>query len=84
MVLRPRGPARALDASPEDCVVICISTYVRDLGKLDAMVAELKRRGLTRANRSALIRVALDRLDLGAVAADVFGGLRALPHPEGS
>jgi hypothetical protein len=65
--LRPRGPARALTGAPSDYVVICISTYVRDLAKLDAMVAELKRRGVTKANRSALIRVALDQLDLDKV-----------------
>jgi hypothetical protein len=45
-------------------LVIAVSTYPRDLRKLDAMVAELKRRGFTRANRSALIRVAIDHVDL--------------------
>lgn len=62
-----RGVARAMDVDPNDYVTICISTYVRDLMKLDSMVAELKRRGVTKANRSALIRVALDHLDLDKV-----------------
>jgi hypothetical protein len=47
--------------------VICISMYLRDLDKLDVMVATLKRRGFTKANRSALIRVALGELDLDMV-----------------
>ena len=48
-------------------MTLCISTYAHDLRKLDAMVEELKRRGITKANRSALIRVAIDQLDLDKV-----------------
>ena len=48
-------------------VTICVSTYPHELRKLDAMVRELKHRGLTKANRSALIRVALRQLDLDKV-----------------
>lgn len=47
--------------------VICISMYLDDLKRLDGMVDELKARGLTKANRSALIRYALDGVDLDAV-----------------
>jgi hypothetical protein len=47
--------------------VICISLYTKDLDRLDALVRELKGRGLTKANRSALIRVALDQVDLDKV-----------------
>jgi hypothetical protein len=47
--------------------VICISLYTGDLEKLDRMVEELKSRGLTKANRSALIRFALDQVDLDKV-----------------
>ena len=47
--------------------VICISMYLEDLGRLDAMVDELKARGLTKANRSALIRFALNEVDLDKV-----------------
>jgi hypothetical protein len=47
--------------------VICISLYTRDLERLDALVHELKARGVTKANRSALIRAALDQVDLDKV-----------------
>lgn len=47
--------------------VICISLYNDDLKRLDRMVDKLKARGLTKANRSALIRHALDTIDLDAV-----------------
>ncbi|MEO8876016.1 MAG: hypothetical protein ABI461_10540 [Polyangiaceae bacterium] len=47
--------------------VICISMYNKDLDRLDELVTELKSRGMTKANRSALIRVALDQLDLDKV-----------------
>jgi hypothetical protein len=41
--------------------------YTRDLEQLDSMVEELKARGLTKANRSALIRFALGQVDLESV-----------------
>jgi hypothetical protein len=44
--------------------VICISIYTRDLEELEAKVAELKRRGWTKANKSQLIRLALSQIDL--------------------
>jgi hypothetical protein len=47
--------------------VICISMYTKDLERLDAMVDSLKGRGMTKANRSALIRAALEQLDLERV-----------------
>ena len=47
--------------------VICISLYLDDLARLDAKVEQLKARGLTKANRSALIRFALDEVDLDKV-----------------
>ena len=54
-------------AKPTHYKVICISLYTKDLERLDALVDELKARGITKANRSALIRVALDQLDLDKV-----------------
>jgi hypothetical protein len=51
-------------AKPTHYKVICISMYTRDLEELDAKVAELKRRGWTKANKSQLIRLALASLDL--------------------
>jgi hypothetical protein len=54
-------------AKPLHYKVICISMYTRDLERLDELVDELKTRGITKANRSALIRVALEQLDLDKV-----------------
>lgn len=63
----PRGARPASAPKPTHYKVICISLYTKDLERLDALVEELKSRGLTKANRSALIRVALDQLDLDKV-----------------
>ena len=63
-----RDPAPAEDkAKPTHYKVICISMYTDALARLDEMVQELKRRGYTKANRSALIRHALDTMDLDDV-----------------
>src|SRR5258708_18362454 len=56
-----------LAVRPAHYKVICISLYTKDLERLDALVDELKLRGITKANRSALIRVALDQIDLDKV-----------------
>jgi hypothetical protein len=63
------APARASrrDEKPVHYKVICISMYTEDLKHLDAMVDALKSRGLTKANRSALIRYALENIDLDQV-----------------
>lgn len=47
--------------------VICISLYNDDLGRLDEMVDTLKAKGFTKASRSALIRAALDQVDLSKI-----------------
>jgi hypothetical protein len=62
-------PARKTPPLPKPAhyKVICISLYTGDLERLDALVEELKARGITKANRSALIRVALDQVDLDKV-----------------
>lgn len=52
---------------PQHYKVICISMYTDDLRRLDDMVDALKARGVTRANRSALIRYALSSVDPDAV-----------------
>ena len=49
---------------PTHYKVICISMYTDDLERLDEMVETLKSRGLTKANRSALIRYALANVKL--------------------
>ncbi len=64
---RPRAKPVAKPQKPTHYKVICISMYLDDLGRLDAMVDELKGRGLTKANRSALIRYALSQVDLDSV-----------------
>lgn len=52
---------------PTHYKIICISMYTKDLDRLDSLVGELKARGMTKASRSALIRVALDQVDLDKV-----------------
>ncbi len=52
---------------PTHYKVICISMYTDDLERLDEMVETLKSRGLTKANRSALIRYALSNVKLDEV-----------------
>jgi hypothetical protein len=63
---RPKLVAGASE-KPAHYKVICISMYTRDLEQLDSMVEALKSRGLTKANRSALIRFALGQVDLESV-----------------
>ena len=63
----PRAKALRLNERPSHYKVICISLYTEDLDQLDAMVNALKARGLTKANRSALIRHALATVDLDNV-----------------
>ena len=58
---------RATGLKPTHYKVICISMYTRDIEELEAKVAELKRRGWTKANKSQLIRLALANLDLDKV-----------------
>ena len=66
---RTTAPRRAIATGtkgprPTHYKVICISMYTRDLEELDAKVAELKRRGWTKASKSQLIRLALSQIDL--------------------
>ena len=64
---RPASSARAAGERPTHYKVICISMYTDDLERLDEMVQTLKTRGLTKANRSALIRYALGTVKLDDV-----------------
>jgi hypothetical protein len=63
----PKSEARQKAAKPEHYKVICISMYTQDLAHLDKLVSDLKERGYTKANRSALIRAALEQVDLAKV-----------------
>ena len=64
--LRRRSPSG--HAKPTHYKVICISMYTRDIEELEAKVAELKRRGWTKASKSQLIRLALSQIDLDKLA----------------
>ena len=60
-----RGRSKAKKAKkPDHYDVICISLYKEDLAQLDEMVAKLKKRGHRKISRSALIRFALDQVDI--------------------
>jgi hypothetical protein len=61
------APNPSSEQKPTHYKVICISMYTNDLQRLDEMVDLLKARGLTKANRSALIRYALSAVDLERV-----------------
>ncbi len=62
-----RPTAAAAPDKPAHYKVICISMYTKDLARLDALVDTLKARGITKASRSALIRAALDQVDLDKI-----------------
>ena len=49
---------------PTHYKVVSISLYQEDIERLERLVAELKKRGHTKANKSQLIRYALDTVDL--------------------
>ena len=57
-------PKKAKAKQPDHYKVICISMYLEDLGRLDEKVAQLKDEGHRKMSRSALIRFALDQVDL--------------------
>jgi hypothetical protein len=63
---RPARRASAADKpKPTHYKIVCISLYTEDIERLEALVAELKKRGHTKANKSAVIRYALDTIDIG-------------------
>jgi hypothetical protein len=64
----PRRRAATGALKPTHYKVICISMYTRDIEELEAKVAELKRRGWTKASKSQLIRLALSQIDLDKLA----------------
>ena len=66
--IRRSRRARSNKPKPTHYKVICISMYTKDIENLEAKVAELKRRGFTKANKSQLIRMALNQVDLDKLA----------------
>jgi hypothetical protein len=49
---------------PSHYKVVSISLYQEDIEHLEALVKELKKRGYTKANKSQLIRFALDTVNI--------------------
>ena len=54
-------------AKPTHYKIVCISLYTEDIERLEKLVQELKKRGHTKANKSQVIRAALDQIDLSKV-----------------
>jgi hypothetical protein len=66
-VVAEPAPVKLGKEKPTHYKVVCISLYNQDIEHLEEMVAELKRRGHTKANKSQLIRAALAQVDLGKI-----------------
>ena len=49
---------------PSHYKIVCLSLYLEDIEKLNSLVAELKKRGHTKANKSQVVRAALEQLDI--------------------
>jgi hypothetical protein len=65
--ITPITDAPMAKEKPTHYKVVCISLYNEDIENLERMVAELKRRGHTKANKSQLIRAALAQVDLAKI-----------------
>ncbi|HWE29098.1 MAG TPA: hypothetical protein VHB97_13915 [Polyangia bacterium] len=65
--ITPITDAPKAKEKPTHYKVVCISLYNEDIENLERLVAELKRRGHTKANKSQLIRAALAQVDLGKI-----------------
>lgn len=61
---RPQRRVRRAPQEAQHYKVLSISLYNDDIERMDELVKELKKRGFTRMNRSALIRFALDNVDI--------------------
>jgi len=65
---RPAPAAMAeRKAKPTHYKIVCISLYNEDIERLENLVRELKKRGHTKANKSQIIRAALDQIDLDKI-----------------
>ena len=62
-----RKSSKKVAPKPDHYDVICISLYKEDLAQLDKMVRSLKKKGHRKMSRSALIRFALDQVDLSGL-----------------
>ena len=59
----PQSGQSGKKPKPTHYKIVCISLYVEDIARLDELVAELKRRGHTKANKSQVIRAALEQIE---------------------
>lgn len=66
---RPQAavPPRAEKEKPAHYKIVCISLYNEDIARLESLVRAWKKMGHTKANKSQVIRVALEQLDLSRV-----------------
>ena len=64
---RPAPAAQEKKTKPTHYKIVCISLYTEDIARLENLVTELKKRGHTKANKSQVIRAALDQIDLGKI-----------------
>lgn len=60
----PSTPPPPQKAKPDHYKIVCISLYREDLEHVDSLVRTLKARGHTKANRSSVIRYALQAVDV--------------------
>lgn len=65
--ITPITEAPKAKEKPTHYKVVCISLYNEDIENLERMVADLKSRGHTKANKSQLIRAALAQVDLAKI-----------------
>lgn len=57
-------PVAGRKDKPTHYRVVSVSLYNDDIERIDSLVKELKRRGFTKMNRSALIRYAIDTVNI--------------------
>ena len=60
---RGRKSAKRKTGTPTHYKIVSISLYNEDIERIDGLVQEWKANGNPKANRSALIRYAIDQLD---------------------
>jgi hypothetical protein len=66
---RPAAAPERADkkGKPSHYKVVCISLYNDDIERLEKLVEMLKRKGHTKANKSQVIRAALEQIDLDKI-----------------
>ncbi len=62
-----QGTKTDAKGKPTHYKIVCISLYTEDIAHLEELVSELKRRGHSKANKSQVIRAALDQIDLAKI-----------------